>query len=46
MIDMNRTLASGPVVWLGIIVTTCLLLALFQTVLWLVMPLLISVVSY
>jgi predicted PurR-regulated permease PerM len=43
---MNRALASGPIVWLGIIVTTCLLLALFQTVLWLVMPLLISVVSY
>jgi predicted PurR-regulated permease PerM len=43
---MNRTLASGPIVWLGIIVTTCLLLVLFQTVLWLVMPILISVVSY
>jgi predicted PurR-regulated permease PerM len=43
---MNRTLASGPIVWLGIIVTTCLLLVLFQTVLWLVLPILISVVSY
>ncbi len=43
---MNRALAAGPIVWLGIIVTTCLLLVLFQTVLWLVMPLLISVVSY
>lgn len=43
---MHRTLATGPIVWLGIIVTTCLLLVLFQTVLWLVLPLLISVVSY
>jgi predicted PurR-regulated permease PerM len=43
---MNRALASGPIVWLGIIVTTCLLLVVFQTVLWLVMPVLLSVVSY
>jgi predicted PurR-regulated permease PerM len=43
---MNRALASGPVVWLGIIITTCLLLVLFQTVLWLVLPILISIVSY
>jgi len=43
---MNRALASGPVVWIGIIITTCLLLVLFQTALWLVMPLLISIVAY
>jgi predicted PurR-regulated permease PerM len=43
---MNRTLASGPIVWLGIIVTTCLLLVLFQTALWLVMPVLLAVVAY
>ncbi|MCE0522877.1 MAG: AI-2E family transporter [Methylacidiphilales bacterium] len=43
---MNRTLASGPIVWLGIIVTTCLLLVLFQTVLWLVLPVLVAVVAY
>jgi predicted PurR-regulated permease PerM len=43
---MERTLATGPVVWLGIILTTCLLLVLFQTMLWFVMPVLISVVSY
>jgi predicted PurR-regulated permease PerM len=43
---MNRALASGPIVWLGIIVTTCLLLVLFQTVLWLVVPVLLSVVAY
>ena len=43
---MNRALASGPIVWLGIIVTTCLLLVLFQTVLWLVMPVLLAVFAY
>jgi predicted PurR-regulated permease PerM len=43
---MNRTLASGPIVWLGIIVTTCLLLLICQTVLWLVLPILFSVVFY
>src|SRR5476651_191676 len=43
---MNRALASGPIVWLGIIVTTCLLLLLFQTALWLVMPVLLAVVAY
>jgi predicted PurR-regulated permease PerM len=43
---MNRVLTSGPVVWLGIIVTTCLLLVLFQTVLWLVLPVLLAIVAY
>jgi len=43
---MNRDLASGPLVWLGIIVTTCLLLVIFQTALWLVMPILLAVVAY
>jgi len=43
---MNRALAAGPIVWLGIIVTTCLLLVVFQTVLWLVMPVLLAVVAY
>ena len=43
---MNRALTSGPIVWLGIIVTTCLLLVIFQTVLWLVMPVLMAVVAY
>lgn len=43
---MNRSLASGPLVWLGIILTTCLLLLIFQTALWLVMPVLLAVVFY
>lgn len=41
---MNRTLTSGPLVWLGIIIVTCLLLLVFQTALWLVLPVLISVI--
>jgi predicted PurR-regulated permease PerM len=43
---MNRALASGPIVWIGIIFTTCLLLVIFQTVLWLVMPVLFAVIFY
>ena len=43
---MNRALAAGPIVWLGIILTTCLLLVLFQTMLWLVMPVFIAIVFY
>ena len=43
---MERTLSSGPIVWFGIIFTTCLLLVIFQTVLWLVVPILLAVVSY
>jgi predicted PurR-regulated permease PerM len=43
---MNRDLASGPIVWLGIILTTCLLLVLFQTILWLVLPVMIAIVAY
>jgi predicted PurR-regulated permease PerM len=42
---MNRALASGPIVWLGIIVTTCLLLVVFQTVLWLVLPVMLAIVA-
>jgi predicted PurR-regulated permease PerM len=43
---MDRTLTSGPIVWFGIIVTTCLLLVIFQTVLWLIVPILLAIVSY
>ena len=43
---MDRVLSSGPIVWFGIIVTTCLLLVVFQTVLWLVVPILLAIVSY
>lgn len=38
--------ASGPIVWAGIIVASCLLLFLFQQILWLVVPLLIALILY
>jgi predicted PurR-regulated permease PerM len=43
---MNRTLASGPIVWLGIILATCLLLVIFQTILWMVLPIFLALVFY
>ncbi len=43
---MHRTLASGPIVWVGIIVTTCLLLVIFQSLLWMVLPIFLAVVFY
>jgi predicted PurR-regulated permease PerM len=42
----HRELAAGPIVWLGIIVTTCLLLVLFQYVLWLIVPVMMAIVAY
>jgi predicted PurR-regulated permease PerM len=42
----HRELAAGPIVWLGIIVTTCLLLVLSQYILWLVVPGMIAIVAY
>ena len=37
---------SGPVVWAAIIATTCLLLLIFQKVLWLVVPFLLALILY
>ena len=37
---------SGPVVWASIIATTCLLLVLFQKVLWFVVPFLLALILY
>ncbi len=37
---------SGPVVWIGIIVSTCLLLFLFKKILWLVVPFLLALIIY
>jgi predicted PurR-regulated permease PerM len=42
---MHRALVSGPIVWCGIIVTTCLLLVIFQYVLWLVVPVMLAIVA-
>jgi len=41
---MNR--GSGPVVWTGIIASTCLLLFVFQKILWLVVPFLLALIIY
>lgn len=37
---------SGPVVWVAIIAVTCLLLLVFQKVLWLVVPFLLALILY
>ena len=37
---------SGPIVWLGIIAGTCILLFLLRQVLWLVVPFLLGVILY
>lgn len=37
---------AGPVVWFGVIVSTCLLLHFFHQVLWLVVPFVLALVLY
>ncbi|MFA4969113.1 MAG: AI-2E family transporter [Sulfuritalea sp.] len=37
---------SGPVVWAAIIAATCLLLLVFQKILWLVVPFLLALILY
>lgn len=37
---------SGPLIWAAILLSTCLLLALFQRVLWLVLPFIFALVAY
>ena len=37
---------AGPIVWAGIITSTCLLLFLLQKVLWLVVPFLLALILY
>ena len=43
---LQRDLATGPIVWVGIIAATCLLLVLFQYILWLIIPVMIAIVAY
>ena len=38
--------SSGPVVWIGIIASTCLLLFFFKKILWLVVPFLLAMIIY
>lgn len=44
--DSHTHTGSGPVVWVAIIATTCLLLLVFQKVLWLVVPFLLALILY
>ena len=37
---------SGPLVWLAVIGVTCLVLFLFQKILWLVVPFLVALILY
>lgn len=43
---MDQRNESGPVVWTAIIATTCLLLLVFQELLWLVVPFLLALILY
>lgn len=45
MSDAARN-GSGPVVWAAIVGTTCLLLLVFQKMLWLVVPFLLALILY
>ena len=42
--ELNKS--AGPVVWVGIISITCILLFLFQKILWLVVPFLLGLIIY
>ena len=44
--NIDQHSESGPVVWTAIIATTCLLLLVFQKLLWLVVPFLLGLVLY
>jgi len=37
---------SGPLVWVGVIAATCLVLFFFQQILWLVVPFLLALIMY
>lgn len=42
----KATYQSGPVVWFAIIASTCLILFLFQKILWLVVPFVLGLIIY
>lgn len=44
--NLIRSYAPGPLVWSGVIATTCILLWALQKVLWLVVPFLLALVIY
>ncbi len=44
MAKLPKDQSTGPLVWIGIIVTTCVILLICQTLLWLVLPILFAVI--
>lgn len=46
VIRSRRRRKSGPLVWIGIIAATCLLLAALQRLLWLTVPFLLALILY
>lgn len=46
MKHFHREYRSGPIVWVGIIASTCLVLFLFQKILWLVVPFILALIIY
>ena len=47
MVNVNgNTTHTGPLVWAAIISVTCVLLFLFQKILWLVVPMLLALILY
>lgn len=42
----TREYRSGPIVWAAIIASTCLVLFLFQKILWLVVPFILALIIY
>jgi len=45
-LDLRQATGNGPVVWLAIIASTCVLLFLLKKVLWLVVPILLALILY
>jgi predicted PurR-regulated permease PerM len=45
-LDLHRATGNGPVVWLAIIASTCILLFLLKKVLWLVVPILLALILF
>lgn len=42
----DQSYQPGPLVWLAVLAATCLLLVLFQKVLWLVVPFMLALIAY
>jgi predicted PurR-regulated permease PerM len=45
-VSQSRNNGSGPIVWAAIVAVTCLLLLVFQKILWLVVPFMLALILY